>query len=274
MDASLINAIGALALSANDANKLATPTPAIVLGNQVVSLENLQDGRSRFRGGLKTNSLADFVAYVKRDHGIDKALQPQTYIDASNLSASAFFNLGNHQNPGHADHTAQLKLDQTAAYRALIAADGKRIDQKALAEWIEEWAKQIDVADENGEPLSLSLAIGAIRSVKVKATAESTTTVGNFAQSRTAMEDIEARASGLANLPARLTFRFTPALGLSDQSADLRISLIANPEEKPTFALRWIGREQVVEAIAQDFKRVLFDEVGDAALLTIGTFTP
>jgi uncharacterized protein YfdQ (DUF2303 family) len=273
MDASLINAIGALALSANDANKLATPTPAIVLGNTVVSLENLQDGRSRFRGGLKTNSLADFVAYVKRDHGIDKALQPQTYIDASNLSASAFFNLGNHQNPGHADHTAQLKLEQTAAYRAVMAADGKRIDQKALAEWLEEWGAQLTVWGVD-EQIPVSFAINAIRSVTVKAVAESKTTVGNFSQARTAMEDIEAKASGLTSLPHRIEFRFTPALGLSEQSADLRLSLIANPEEKPTFALRWIGREQVVEAIAQDFKRVLFEEIGESALLTIGTFTP
>lgn len=274
MDASAIKAISDLAIEAANANKLPTPTPAIVLGANVVSLEHLEDGRSRFRGTLKTNSLADFVDYVKRDHGRGPDDRAAAFIDATALAATAFFNLGDHQSPGHADHLAQLKLDQTAAYRAVLSVDGKRLDQKNLAEWIEEWGTQIDIADDNGEPLSLSLAIGAIRSVKVKATAESTTTVGNFAQTRTAMEDIEARASGLANLPARLKFQFAPALGLSEQTADLRLSLIANPEEKPTFALRWIGREQAQEAIAQDFKRVLFEEIGVAALLTIGTFTP
>lgn len=274
MDAAAIDRIGALAIAAADSNKLGTPTPAIVLGDKVHTLEHLQDGRSRFRGTLKTNSLADFIGYVKRDHGRGPDDRASGFIDATALAATAFFNLGDHQSPGHADHLAQLKLDQTAAYRAVLSVDGKRVDQKSLAEWIEEWGTQIDVADDNGEPLSLSLAIGAIRSVKVKATAESTTTVGNFAQTRTAMEDIEARASGLANLPGRLKFRFTPALGLSEQTADLRLSLIANPEEKPTFALRWIGREQVQEAIAQDFKRALFEEIGEAAVLTIGTFTP
>ncbi len=302
MDASAIKAIAELAISAARANKLETAMPAIVIGGEVESLEHFENGRSRFRGCLKTSSIADFVAYVKYDHGvnkppqavidvtrlsieaslacvkrdnsIDKGMQPHAFIDATHLSATAYFNLGNHLRPGHADHLAQLKLERTAAFRALIGIDGMRLDQKALAEWVEEWAWQISITNENGETLPLPSAISAIRSVKVKASTESTTTVRNYAQSRTAMEVIEARATGAANLPSRLTFRFTPAFGLPEQSADLRISLIANPEEKPTFALRWIGREQVVEAIATDFKLVLFEEIGQSASLTIGTFTP
>lgn len=274
MDASAIKALGDLAIGQSLSNRIDFHTKAIVIGEKVVSLEHLEEGRSRFRGGLKTNSLADFVGYVKRDHGIDKGMQPQAFIDSVNLSASAFFNLGDHLHPGHADHTAQLKLDQTAAFRSLIAHDGKRIDQKALAEWLEEWGNQVSVVDENDASIALPVAIAAIRSVTVKAISEAKTTVGNFSQARTAMEEIEAKASGLASLPQRVSFRFVPALGLLEQTADLRLSLIANPDEKPIFVLRWLGREQVIEAIAQDFKRVLFEDIGESALLTIGTFTP
>lgn len=274
MDASAIKFIGDLAIEANHANKLDTPTPAIVLGDEVVSLEHLQDGRSRFRGALKTNSLADFIGYAKRDHGRGPDDRAAVFVDSAKLAATAYFNLGDHQSPGHADHRAVLELEHTAAYRAVGQAHGLRADQRGMTEWLEEWAPHIEAFDENGAQMSALQAIVAVRSVKVKATAEGTTTVGSFAANRTALEDIEAKAAGGNPLPARIKFTFVPALGLAEQTADLRVYLSAKPEEKPTFAVKWIGREQVIEAIAQDFKRVLFDELADRALLTIGTFTP
>lgn len=274
MDASAIQQLARLAIEAAHANKLETPTPAIVLGGNVVSLEHLQDGRSRFRGKLVTNSLADFVHYVKRDHGAGPDSRASVFVDAAKLSATAFFNLGDYQSPGHADHRAELSLDSTAAYKAVAAAHGLRTDQRGLSEWLEEWAPHLDVLDEHGNTMSTLAAIVAVRSVKVKATSEAATTVGSFAANRTAMEDIEAKATAGSALPGRIKFTFVPALGLAEQTADLRLYLSAKPEEKPHFFVKWIGREQVIEAIAQDFKRVLFDELGEKALLTIGTFAP
>ena len=54
---------------------------------------------------------------------------------------------------------------------------------------------------------------------------------------------------------------------------ELRISLIVG-DEVPAFELTWPARQQVEEAVAQDFKAVLIEEIGDAAELVIGTFTP
>ena len=263
MDASTIHALGDLAVQAQRANR-----------NNVISLEHLQEGRSRFRGQLKTNSLADFVGYVRRDHGTGNDDPKAVFIDAAKLSASAFFNLGDHHNPGHADHRAELTLETTAANNALRNVANQRLDQRGMSEWLEEWAPHCEVFDEHGNSMPTLAAIVAVRSVKVKASAEATTTVGSFAANRTAMEDIEAKATAGSALPGRIKFAFVPALGLSEQTADLRLYLSAKPEEKPTFAVKWFGREQLVEAIAQDFKRVLFEEIGDAAHLTLGTFSP
>lgn len=273
MDATAIKEIGRLAIEAAEANKLDTPTPSIVVGGKVESLEHLHDGRSRFRGKLATPSLADFVGYVKRDHGLSANFKPAVFIDAAKLSANAFFNLGDHQDPGHADHAAVLALDPTAAYKAVRKIDGAKLGQKGLAEFIDEWQLQLTAFDEKGDVLSIRQAAGAVRSVKIKADRETSTTVRNFGATKSALEEIEAKAAGLDALPARLQFDFTPALGLPQRTADLRVTIVVDGDE-PLFAAKWFAREQVEEAIAQDFKRVLFEELGDAAHLTIGTFTP
>lgn len=273
MDASAIDRIGQLAVDAAHANKLPTPTPAIVIDGEVKSLEHLQEGRSRFRGKLSTPSLADFVAYVKRRGESSNPFKPQGFIDALNLSATSYFNLGDPQQAGHADDLAVLKLDPTAAYKAVRGIDGKRLTQKGLAEFLEVWALQLTAFDEGDGVLSIRDASNAVRSVKVKTDREATSTVRNFGQTKSALEEIEAKAAGLLTLPARLRFRFVPALGLHEQTAELRISLIVG-DETPGFELTWPARQQVEEAVAQDFKAVLIEEIGDAAELVIGTFTP
>ena len=42
-----------------------SPTAVLPEGTKVIDLEKYQVGRSRFRGVLSTNSLADFSTYVK-----------------------------------------------------------------------------------------------------------------------------------------------------------------------------------------------------------------
>lgn len=273
MDASAIEEISRLAIHAASADKLPTPTPAIVLGNSVHSLEHLQEGRSRFRGKLVTPSLADFVAYVKRRGESSHPFKPQGFIDALNLSATSYFNLGDPQQAGHADDLAVLKLEPTAAYKAVRGLDGKRLTQKGLAEFLEVWGLQITAFDENDGAIPGREAARAVRSVKVKAERESTSTVRNFGQTKSALEEIEAKAAGTLSLPAALGFNFVPALGLNQQTAALRISLILG-EDDPAFELTWPSRQKVEEAIAQDFKAVLIEEIGDAAELVIGTFAP
>lgn len=271
MDGTAIKAIGDLAVAAANAEYLGTPTPALFHDGKLISIEHLQAGRSRFRGKLVTASLADFVSYVRtRAHGSAPA---RGFIDADSLNAVCYFNLGDESAPGHADDLAVLALLPTAAYSAAREIDGRKLHQKALAEWMEDWASQLTAVSETGEPIPLSAAIAAVRSVKVKQISESTNTVRNFGATRSALEEIEAQAVGATALPPALAFRFTPYLGLAEQTAELRIAFIAD-EDKPTFSIRWARREQIEESITQDFKRLLIEEVGDAASMTIGTFTP
>lgn len=271
IDASAIKALGDLAVAASNAAYLGTFTPALFHDGKLISIEHLQAGRARFRGKLTTASLADFVGYVRtRAH---RATPAHGFIDADALKATCIFNVGDEASPGHADDLAILALKPTAAYSAVRGIDGQRLSQKALAEFMEDWLAYVTPASESGETLSLAAAVAAVRSVMVKHVNESTNTVRNFGATRSALEEIEAQATGEAKLPPILAFRFTPYLGLSEQVAELRIAIIAD-ETKPTFSVRWARRERVEESIAQDFKRLLIEEIGDAASLTIGTFTP
>ena len=146
MDSSTVNAIGQLAIEAAQANRIDADTPALILrtehaGQQVVSIEHLQPGRSRFRGAFATRQLPDFAAYViaETENAARERGSVQGFIDTDNMCAKVFFNLGNLEHAGHADHHATLKLKPTAAYAALLAATARSLDQRTLHDFVEDW---------------------------------------------------------------------------------------------------------------------------------------
>ncbi|AXI83141.1 DUF2303 family protein [Xylella taiwanensis] len=271
-------AIELIQQTAIDANARRLPD---VLGNKAIALpenynlhylEKFYERRFRFRGALETKSIADFVQYVKTK---DKS---EGFIDADTLSAKVFFNLGTSAEPGHADWTAALTLQATAAYKALLSIDGRALNQRQLIDWLEDWAPLLSAfmsafSQEAGDLIPLTTAITAIRKLTIKATSESEFTQGDFKVSRSKFDAIEARSS--LGLPTGFTFTFTtePYLGLPSRTFRLRLSVLTE-DDKPSMVLRIVQREAHEEAITQDFKTVLFRELDGVATLTIGTFSP
>jgi uncharacterized protein YfdQ (DUF2303 family) len=167
---------------------IAVPTDYVVH-----DLEKYMDGRERFRGALRTDSLADFIAYVKRRaNGTDGAVEanehPLTlvpgFIDADKLSATVLFNLGNVDRPGHADDTATLALKASAPYTAVLAVSGNPRTQKDAIDWLEDWSEHVEFADENGGKLGAAAAIAAIRRITITSKTESTSSQEQFRASR------------------------------------------------------------------------------------------
>ncbi|MDP1543148.1 MAG: DUF2303 family protein [Polycyclovorans sp.] len=252
-----------LTLQANERHALDHHTPALILDDKVVSIEHLQEGRSRFRGSLKTSLLAEFVAYLKRHTG------GAGFIDADNMTATAFLNLGSKEDPGHADWQAHLDLKATAAYRAIRSIEGSPLSQKQMAEWIEDWSTHMS-AVKDGAAIGISTALAAIREISIEAKKNVTSTDRDFGASRSSMEEIEARAKG--GLPTHLQFGCHPYPGFRHRDFNLRLSVITG--DSPALKLRIVGKEQVEEDIAQEFKALLLEEIGESAELTIGTFRP
>ncbi|HHW4679511.1 MAG TPA: DUF2303 family protein [Xylella sp.] len=271
-------AIELIQQTAIDANTRRLPD---TLGNKAITLpnnysihdiENFYERRFRFRGAMETKSIADFVKYVKTKG------KSEGFIDTDNLSAKVFFNLGTNTEPGHGDWTAALTLKATAAYQALLSIDDKAVNLWQLIDWLEDWAPLVSAFmctshQKGGDLIPLTTAITAIRKLTIKTTAESEFIQSNFKEPRYKFDEIEAKSSVCLATGFTFTFTTDPYQGLPARTFRLRLSVMTN-EEKPRLVLSIVQREAHEEAIAQDLKTVLFRELGDICMLTIGTFSP
>ena len=144
-----------------------------------------------------------------------------------------------------------------------------KLSQQALAEWLEDWSFCL-TAHAHSEPLGMPAAINAVRRMTIKASAQRDSVVGDFAASRSAMDEIEAKS--LDTLPTQFTFNAPPYEGLSSTAITLRLSVITGKEE-PVLKLRWVGEEAQREAFATEFKTLLTQEIGGFTTLTLGNFS-
>lgn len=134
-----------------DIQRLACPTAVLPAGTGIESLERFSSERFRFRGAMETTSIDDFVryssGYAKED---EKA---RCFIDADNMLARSIFNIGTLDNPGHADNVASIKLKKTAPFRALLSINGDHLNQKQIAEWLEDWSDYLIAFDADGNTM-------------------------------------------------------------------------------------------------------------------------
>ncbi|MEQ9725229.1 YfdQ family protein [Pseudomonas sp. WHRI 8822A] len=235
---------------------------------QTLDLEQYQELRNRFRGALKTHSLRDFCNYVTNHVDDLSAAGPAGFINQDSMSAQVLFNLGNPDTAGHADDTATLTLKPTAAFKAAEAIVGQKLSQQTLAEWLEDWARNIE-ASAGEEKLDIVAAINGIRRMTIKATSQRDSAVGDLSASRSAMDEIEAKS--LETLATSFHFTTVPYEGLAPALITLRLSVITG-DNAPVLKLRWVGEEAQREEFAEEFKNVLSSEIGGMVPLTIGTF--
>ena len=125
----------------------------------LLSLEKYLPFRRRARGKMRTPALKSFVDYVKA-HAENGAV---VFVDSKEIGARAVLNLGTPQKPGHADNLALYCPQETAAYAALAKNAGMPLAQKEAAEFIEDWQDCIQCLGENGDVLSTSQAVAAVR---------------------------------------------------------------------------------------------------------------
>lgn len=274
MDRSAVEAITDLSAEAAKATQEQIPSSithlvAVPNGVSLANVEANLAGRTRFRGKLVTSSIPDFVTYVKDRPG------GHGFIDTDTLGATVFFNLGDAENPGHADHTGRLNLQATPAFLAMKATGGTVYSQRDALDFIEDWQHVIGAHRQGDDDLfhaiPLARAISAIRKVKIEEKSTTEQNEGNFQQQKSVLESVTASSD--EGLPDVISFKTVPYLGLNERTFFLRVSVASGPRG-PVLRFRVIGLEQHEEEIAQEFKALLLGEVGDAASMTIGNFTP
>ena len=270
LDGSAIKQVQDLVLSGyymEDIQRLACPTAVLPAGTGIESLERFSSERFRFRGAMETTSIDDFVryssGYAKED---EKA---RCFIDADNMLARSIFNIGTLDNPGHADNVASIKLKKTAPFRALLSINGDHLNQKQIAEWLEDWSDYLLAFDADGGSMSIANAAQAVRRVTIQKTNAADHEDGDFRGKKTLMESIEASSKDV--MPAAFEFKCVPYEGLGERRFSLRNSLLKSND--PVFVLRIVQLEAQEEAIANEFRDLLIGKFdGKPVEAFIGTF--
>lgn len=279
MDKDAIERVQSLVLAAFQKD-LNTHTPVIIVPQPngaagVMSLEQYMEGRSRFRGCMRTSLLSDFASYInERAKVYEGGAKFSAFIDAddfSKMSCKAFFNMGTEEAPGHCDDTAVLGLKFTATYAALDALTKQHgMSQRMLIDYIEDWNTVLYAEDDNGERMTAAQAIAGIRNMKIAMNGENTSTVGDTSLKRTAMEMVEVKA--VDRLPVRLFVKTEPFAGFKSRDIGMRIAFHTSSKD-PTFTLRVIAFEKMAEEVAQEFKEKVDKLVGvDMKMLVVGSF--
>lgn len=250
------------------------PVVALPQDFQLHYMEHHLHTRFRFRGSFATQSLAAFGAYAQQ-HALP---EPQAaFIDAENMRAKLVLNLGNQEAPGHCDNTASIRLEKTAAYKALLAIVDREKSQQEIAEFIEDWRLNLlawgdSDADDAREGIPIVKALQAVRSITIEAISKHDSDVRNFGQTSTGMDSIDAKSQH--TLPAQFEFVCEPYHELPARTFTLRLSIITR--QKPALVLRIVRQERHDEEMAEEFKSLIENQLSTHspdAQTYIGTFS-
>lgn len=235
----------------NDIPGLACPTALLPQNTSIESLERFALERFRFRGAMDTTSIDDFVRYsVAYAQEEEKA---RCFIDADNMLARSIFNIGTLDNPGHADNVASIKLKKTAPFRALLAINGDHLNQKQIAEWLEDWSDYLLAFDVGGNTMTIAQAAQAVRRVTIQQATQADHEDSDFSGKKSLMQSIEASSKEV--MPVAFEFKCVPYEGLGERRFSLRNSLLKSSD--PVFVLRIVQLEAQEEAIANEFRDLL-----------------
>lgn len=235
---------------------------------RIFDLEKYNNHRSSYRMKLETNVIADFVAYCHSNHEDGAACA----IDVDGMSAKTIFDVGSKEMPGHKRHTASLELKMTSAFRALEDISKCAVSQREIAEFIEDWADFITATSADGKHMEAQDAAKGLRNVKIDERLERSSEVGDFSESGSVMEQIEAAHQD--TLPGRIHFTCEPYLGLAERTIDLRVSLISESRKSgtPSVRVRIVQAEKLKEDMANEFRDILLGSNMKAAVY-LGTLS-
>lgn len=271
LNSGAIQDVQKLTLSAFTLDKVrntACPTALLPENASIESLERFDLERFRFRGTLETTSIDDFVRYSTGYASTDTPAR--CFIDADNMSARSIFNIGTLVNPGHADNTAKIGLKKTAPFRALLDINGTRLNQKQIAEWLEDWKDYLQAFDADGKSMPITQAAQAVRRVTIQQATQADHEDGDFSGKKSLMQSIEASSKEV--MPVAFEFKCVPYEGLGERAFNLRNSLLKSGE--PCFVLRIVQLEAQEEAIANEFRDLLISKFdGEPVDTFIGKFS-
>lgn len=227
-------------------------------------LEQFMPTRRRAAGTMRTPYINDFVAYTQ-EHKQDGCC---IFVNADAMNATAVLDLGSPTQPGHCASRATLELKATAAYAALKKVMNMGLTQRAMAEWLEDWAP-ILTAKSGETPIEMPKAIAAVRNISVEAIAKSNHEEQTLSTQRSAFESVTITGDK-ETLPTHITVKCKPYPELDEREFVMRLSVTT--DTKPTMTLRPVGWEELVEQMATEFSDDIRAAVENTLPVLIGTY--
>ena len=230
--------------------------------------EKYQAGRNRVRGAFVTPIFGDFVQYIAVN--ASSAGEVPVFVSRDDVKAVAVLNFkqdGHAQ--GHCDHTATLKLEPTVTWKKINELKGQKLNQKAFATLLEDWATVFKATTESGERIDINEAISSVRNMKIDANVKSEVAVNNMSESRSMLERVEAQST-IGKLPSYFDIDDTAYVGLSEKYIKLRLVVNAG-DSAPIFTLQIVQEELLKNEIIQEFIEKVIELLPDQNVM-IGTF--
>ncbi len=245
----------------------ATPLAIVPQEFKITDLEKYMVNRSGFRAKMGSNYISEFVRYSKKYD----AEGVKCFINEHHMSSEIIFDVGTLEDPLHGNHSAFLQIKKTAPFDALLKINGEAMQQKKLADWIEDYGNFIEIFASTGESMSPVLAASSIRNMTVETIRKVESEVQDFGQKLGVMDAINVKADGLT--PAVIKFNCVPYFGLKERVFEMRIS--ANTGyDTPVLTASIKQFEVIQEEMAIEFKEILEGEFKETNIETfIGSFS-
>lgn len=251
-------------------HQLINPHTALVNPNaKVLDLEQFEQGRHRKRGTFETTDIDSFADYIEAN-ALPEHIS--VFIDKDQMRALAILNFdeGGFEQ-GHLDHKAVLDAQPTVMFKKLVLMhDMGRCKQKIFAEFLEDWGHQVIARDADGNEIENAKAINAIRSMRIDESAQTDSHAGNYRETRSRLESVEAKSIDGA-LPSYFSVNDECYQGIPARNLALRLS-ISNDDGQPTFKIEIKALQSVRDELAKEFASIVETRIFNDIAVVIGQF--
>ncbi|MET3998864.1 DUF2303 family protein [Marinobacterium sp. MBR-109] len=247
LTAEAIDRIGSLALAADNPLASAIGEQAVALPEsmRIQDLEKFMPVRRRFRGSMETEQIGAFCEYTEAQG------EAEVFIDTDGMCAIAYFDMGTRDEPGHCEHRAAVSLKQTAAYCAMKKINGQVLNQRELADWLEDWGRHVQCFDSEGEDMHIVKALASVRKMTIETARKLESEEKNMGRQLSAMERIEVSSEG--KTLGGFYFTCTPHNGFQERTFRLPLSALTGGDNI-RLKLRVQELEAIQEEIAEEFR--------------------
>lgn len=235
---------------------------------QVTDLECYLPNRRRARGVMKTSDVKSYIAYVTGAVDTAKTGKSGTqlaraFVNDDAMCAVTVLDFGDATIPLHCDDTAELQMEKTADYKALLAIADQPKSQRDIAEFLEDWVPNIECANDADALIDAGKAASAVRRLTIDAARKQEHVDESLSASKSTFESVTASSS--LGLPKIVRFRCVPYLGLAERVFYMRVSLRLG-DDKPQFILRSIKLDAVRQEMAEEFGELMEADLAGAGI--------